>query len=257
MFDVTTYGLEKDIESKVSELLNGDNGANATVKDIVALGVDNDTADKIFADFKNFISQSEGSGTTSEDGGKETESDSTQEEKEEQSVEEEAAAEEEDTTTDGEDTASEDGDTTEENVDTTEENVDTTEENVETESGESEAGVESVDYESMYNDLKLKYEALILTNMISAAIAGIKFTSTFAKDGIIQKIKDKGLEVKDGELIGIADYLTELRSTYPDAFGDGRSNKPYFGKNRGTDADSGSDINKFLQNRYKNNPYFK
>lgn len=250
MFDVTTYGLEKDIESKVSELLNGDSGANATVKDIVALGVDNDTADKIFADFKNFIEQSEGSGTTSEDGGKETDGESTQEEKEEQTVEEEAAAEEEDTTTDGEDTASEDGATVEEDGDTTEENADT-------ESGESDTGVESVDYESMYNDLKLKYEALILTNMISAAIAGIKFTSTFAKDGIIQKIKDKGLEVKDGELIGIADYLTELRSTYPDAFGDGRSNKPYFGKNRGTDADSGSDINKFLQNRYKNNPYFK
>ena len=249
MFDVTTYGLEKDIESKVSELLNGDNGANATVNDITALGVDNDTADKIFADFKNFISQSEGSGTTSEDGGNETESESTQEEKEEQSVEEEATAEE-DTATDGEDTASEDGATVEEDGDTTEENADT-------ESGESDTGVESVDYESMYNDLKLKYEALILTNMISAAIAGIKFTSTFAKDGIIQKIKDKGLEVKDGELIGIADYLTELRSTYPDAFGDGRSNKPYFGKNRGTDADSGSDINKFLQNRYKNNPYFK
>lgn len=250
MFDVTTYGLEKDIESKVSDLLNGDNGANATVKDIVALGVDNDTADKIFADFKNFIEQSEGSGTTSEDGGKETEGESTQEEKEEQTVEEEATAEEEDTTTDGEDTASKDGATVEEDGDTTEENADTG-------SGESDTGVESVDYESMYNDLKLKYEALILTNMISAAIAGIKFTSTFAKDGIIQKIKDKGLEVKDGELIGIADYLTELRSTYPDAFGDGRSNKPYFGKNRGTDADSGSDINKFLQNRYKNNPYFK
>lgn len=250
MFDVTTYGLEKDIESKVSDLLNGDNGANATVKDIKALGVDNDTADKIFADFKNFIEQSEGSGTTSEDGGKETEGESTQEEKEEQTVEEEATAEEEDTTTDGEDTASEDGATVEEDGDTTEENADT-------ESGESDTGVESVDYESMYNDLKLKYEALILTNMISAAIAGIKFTSTFAKDGIIQKIKDKGLEVKDGELVGIADYLTELRSTYPDAFGDGRSNKPYFGKNRGTDADSGSDINKFLQNRYKNNPYFK
>lgn len=250
MFDVTTYGLEKDIESKVSELLNGDNGANATVKDIKALGVDNDTADKIFADFKNFIEQSEGSGTTSEDGGKETEGESTQKEKEEQSVEEEATTEEEDTATDGEDTASEDGATVEEDGDTTEENADT-------ESGESDAGVESVDYESMYNDLKLKYEALILTNMISAAIAGIKFTSTFAKDGIIQKIKDKGLEVKDGELVGIADYLTELRSTYPDAFGDGRSNKPYFGKNRGTDADSGSDINKFLQNRYKNNPYFK
>lgn len=242
MFDVTTYRLEKDIESKVSDLLNGDNGVNATVKDIVALGVDNDTADKIFADFKNFIEQSEGSSTTSEDGGKETEGESTQEEKEEQSVEEEATTEE-DTATDGEDTASKDGATTEENADTG--------------SGESDTGVESVDYESMYNDLKLKYEALILTNMISAAIAGIKFTSTFAKDGIIQKIKDKGLEVKDGELIGIADYLTELRSTYPDAFGDGRSNKPYFGKNRGTDADSGSDINKFLQNRYKNNPYFK
>lgn len=250
MFDVTTYGLEKDIESKVSELLNGDNGANATVNDIKALGVDNDTADKIFADFKNFIEQSEGSGTTSEDGGKETEGESTQEEKEEQTVEEEAAAEEEDTTTDGEDTASEDGATVEDGGDTVEENTDT-------ESGESGAGVESVDYESMYNDLKLKYEALILTNMISAAIAGIKFTSTFAKDGIIQKIKDKGLEVKDGELVGIADYLTELRSTYPDAFGDGRSNKPYFGKNRGTDADSGSDIQKFLQNRYKNNAYFK
>lgn len=256
MFDVTTYGLEKDIESKVSDLLNGDSGANATVNDIIALGVDNDTANKIFEDFKNFIGQSEGSGTTSEDGGKETEGESTQEEKEEQSVEEEATAEEEDTTTDGEDTASEDGATVEEEA-TAEDGGDTVEENTDTESGESGAGVESVDYESMYNDLKLKYEALILTNMISAAIAGIKFTSTFAKDGIIQKIKDKGLEVKDGELVGIADYLTELRSTYPDAFGDGRNNRPYFGKNRGTDADSGSDINKFLQNRYKNNPYFK
>ena len=256
MFDVTTYGLKKDIESKVSDLLNGDSGANATVNDIVALGVDNDTANKIFEDFKNFIGQSEGSVTTSEDGGNETDGESTQEEKEEQSVEEEATVEEEDTTTDGEDTASEDGATVEEAA-TVEDGGDTVEENTDTESGESDAGVESVDYESMYNDLKLKYEALILTNMISAAIAGIKFTSTFAKDGIIQKIKDKGLEVKDGELIGIADYLTELRSTYPDAFGDGRSNKPYFGKNRGTDADSGSDINKFLQNRYKNNPYFK
>ena len=250
MFDVTTYGLEKDIESKVSDLLNGDSGANATVNDITALGVDNDTANKIFEDFKNFIEQSEGSGTTSEDGGKETDGDSTQEESEEQVVEEDATVEEEDGT------ASEEEATVEEDA-TVEDGGDTVEENTDTESGESDAGVESVDYESMYNDLKLKYEALILTNMISAAIAGIKFTSTFAKDGIIQKIKDKGLEVKDGELVGIADYLTELRSTYPDAFGDGRSNKPYFSKSRGTDADSGSDIQKFLQNRYKNNAYFK
>lgn len=250
MFDVTTYGLEKDIESKVSDLLNGDSGANATVNDIVALGVDNDTANKIFEDFKNFIGQSEGSVTTSEDGGKETDGDSTQEESEEQVVEEDATVEEEDGTALEEEATVEEAATVEDGGDTVEENTDT-------ESGESGAGVESVDYESMYNDLKLKYEALILTNMISAAIAGIKFTSTFAKDGIIQKIKDKGLEVKDGELVGIADYLTELRSTYPDAFGDGRSNKPYFSKSRGTDPDSGSDIQKFLQNRYKNNAYFK
>ena len=220
MFDLTPYNLTEDITSKVQSLVDAD---NVTIESLVEVGVSEDTAKSIVDDYAKFKGTDNKGSNESETDDAETEQAEPEVEESEQSDESDSAEKEETT----------------ENKDSTEDST------IETSEKEDEA----VDYKSMYEELLFK-------TLVANAIQGLEFTSSFAKDGIINLIKDKNLNIVDGQLEGVSELIEQLKNEYPDAFKPS-SNKPIFGKTRKSDSSGGSSVATFLSERYKNNPYYK
>ena len=220
MFDLAPYNLTEDITSKVQSLVDAD---NVTIESLVEVGVSEDTAKSIVDDYAKFKGTDNKGSNESETDDAETEQAEPEVEKSEQSDESDSAEKEETT----------------ENKDSTEDST------IETSKQEDEA----VDYKAMYEELLFK-------TLVANAIQGLEFTSSFAKDGIINLIKDKNLNIVDGQLEGVSELIEQLKNEYPDAFKPS-SNKPIFGKTRKSDSNGGSSVATFLSERYKNNPYYK
>ena len=220
MFDLAPYNLTEDITSKVQSLVDAD---NVTIESLVEVGVSEDTAKSIVDDYDKFKG-------TDNKGSNESETDDAETEQAEPEVEESEQSDESDS-------AEKEGTT--ENKDSTEDST------IETSEQEDEA----VDYKAMYEELLFK-------TLVANAIQGLEFTSSFAKDGIINLIKDKNLNIVDGQLEGVSELIEQLKDEYPDAFKPS-SNKPIFGKTRKSDSSGGSSVATFLSERYKNNPYYK
>lgn len=69
--------------------------------------------------------------------------------------------------------------------------------------------------EKEYNQ---KIEERDFNDVLTKALAGEKFSSDFAKTGIINMIKEKGLKREGEKILGLDDYMTELRESQKDAF---------------------------------------
>ena len=220
MFDLAPYNLTEDITSKVQSLVDAD---NVTIESLVEVGVSEDTAKSIVDDYAKF------KGTDNKDSN-ESETDDAETEQAEPEVEESEQSDESDSA---------------EKEETTEDKDSTEDSTIETSEKEDEA----VDYKAMYEELLFK-------TLVANAIQGLEFTSSFAKDGIINLIKDKNLNIVDGQLEGVSELIEQLKNEYPDAFKPS-SNKPIFGKTRKNDSSGGSSVATFLSERYKNNPYYK
>ena len=67
-------------------------------------------------------------------------------------------------------------------------------------------------------DYAAKIEDRDFNDALVKALAGEKFTSEFAKTGIISMIKEKGLKREGEKILGLDDYMTELRESQKDAF---------------------------------------
>ena len=220
MFDLAPYNLTEDITSKVQSLVDDD---NVTIESLVEVGVSEDTAKSIVDDYDKFKG-------TDNKGSNESETDDTETEQAEPEVKESEQSDESD---------SAEKEETTENKDSTKDST--------TETSEKED--ETVDYKAMYEELLFK-------TLVANAIQGLEFTSSFAKDGIINLIKDKNLNIVDGQLEGVSELIEQLKDEYPDAFKPS-SNKPIFGKTRKSDSKENSNVASFLSERYKNNPYYK
>lgn len=220
MFDLAPYNLTEDITSKVQSLVDAD---NVTIESLVEVGVSEDTAKSIVDDYDKFKG-------TDNKGSNESETDDTETEQAEPEVKESEQSDESD---------SAEKEETTENKDSTKDST--------TETSEKED--ETVDYKAMYEELLFK-------TLVANAIQGLEFTSSFAKDGIINLIKDKNLNIVDGQLEGVSELIEQLKDEYPDAFKPS-SNKPIFGKTRKSDSKENSNVASFLSERYKNNPYYK
>lgn len=85
--------------------------------------------------------------------------------------------------------------------------------------------------QQQYNDLQAKYDTDIAdrdaqlaerdySDAIRSAITGkgLKFSSKSAEKAFTASLKEKKLELKDGELVGIDDFINEQREADPDAF---------------------------------------
>jgi hypothetical protein len=69
--------------------------------------------------------------------------------------------------------------------------------------------------EKEYNQ---KIEERDFNDVLTKALAGEKFSSDFAKTGIINMIKDKGLKREGEKILGLDDYMKELKESQKDAF---------------------------------------
>ena len=232
-FDISTYGLEDGIVDKVTTYLNL-KGADVESGGLVEIGVPEDVADKIVTDYKASLE-----GDTDDKEGETSETEDGQTEETEQ-TEGEGETETSDDTGESDDTEGADDtdgtDGTDGADNTTDDDNSTAEDDI---------------------DWKQKYEELLFSNMVADAIRGIEFTSSFAKDGVIDLIRKKNLQIVDGKLEGVSELIEEIKSEYPDAFAP-TNKRPIFGRTRGTQSDSGTNsAMAYLAQRYKNNPYFR
>ncbi len=232
-FDISTYGLEKGIVDKVTTYLN-DKGADVESGGLVEIGVPEDVATKIVSDYKASLE-----GDTDDKEGETSETETEQTEETEQ-------AEGEGETETSDDTGESDGTEGADGTDAADGTGDTDTAN----DGDNSTAEDDIDW-------KQKYEELLFSNMVADAIRGIEFTSSFAKDGVIDLIRKKNLQIVDGKLQGISELIEEIKSEYPDAFAP-TNKRPIFGRTRGTQSDSGTNgAMAYLAQRYKNNPYFR
>ena len=67
-------------------------------------------------------------------------------------------------------------------------------------------------------DYAAKIEERDFNDALIKALSGEKFTSEFAKTGIISMIKEKGLKREGEKILGLDDYMNELRESQKDAF---------------------------------------
>lgn len=78
-------------------------------------------------------------------------------------------------------------------------------------------------YKKRSEDAEKNYKAEIAkrdkNDLIDKALAEIKFSSKYAKQSIMDRLKaDEDLRVKDGKLIGMNDIIASYRESDPDAF---------------------------------------
>lgn len=232
-FDISTYGLEDGIVDKVTTYLNL-KGADVESGGLVEIGVPEDVATKIVSDYKASLE-----GDTDDKEGKTSETEAEQTEETEQ-AEGEGETETSDDTGESDDTEGADGTDNADYTDGTDNATD----------GDNSTAEDNVDW-------KQKYEELLFSNMVADAIRGIEFTSSFAKDGVIDLIRKKNLQIVDGKLQGVSELIEEIKTEYPDAFAP-TNKRPIFGRTRGTQSDSGTNsAMAYLAQRYKNNPYFR
>lgn len=238
-FDISTYGLDDGIVDKVTAYL-GEKGADVDADGLVEIGVPEDVATKIVTDYKASLEGDTGDkeGETSETEGEQTE--------ETEQTEVEGETETSDDTGESDDTEGTDGTDGADGTEGTD-GTDGTDTATDDDNSTAEDNV----------DWKQKYEELLFSNMVADAIRGIEFTSSFAKDGVIDLIRKKNLQIVDGKLEGVSELIDEIKAEYPDAFAP-TNKRPIFGRTRGTQSESGTNsAMAYLAQRYKNNPYFR
>lgn len=54
--------------------------------------------------------------------------------------------------------------------------------------------------------------------LLREKLSGVKFTSEYAKKGVFDEIKAKGLKVEDGQILGFDDAFSAIKEAQPSAF---------------------------------------
>ena len=78
------------------------------------------------------------------------------------------------------------------------------------------------DWKKKLEDSEKQYAAQLeerdFTDALTKAMEGEKFTSEFAKKGIMDMIRNKGFKRDGDKILGLDDYMKELRESQKDAF---------------------------------------
>lgn len=87
-----------------------------------------------------------------------------------------------------------------------------------------------------------------------SAVSGVKFSSESAKKAFLSDLKAKKLPVQEGKLLGFDDYLKSYKESDPGAFAQEKAAPTVTvgGKGQAPAASNQS----FLDNKYKNNPFY-
>lgn len=85
------------------------------------------------------------------------------------------------------------------------------------------------DYEQKMKDQKKEYEDALyerdFSDALTAAMEEYKFTSEYAKKSVIAEIKEAGLKLVDGKIIGLNDMVETIKSKDASAFVDEEQEK--------------------------------
>ena len=78
------------------------------------------------------------------------------------------------------------------------------------------------EWETKYNKAQEEATAKIAemeySSVLKDALSGEKFSSTYARDGIMSEICGKKLPLTDGKIVGLEETMNEIRKAQPDAF---------------------------------------
>lgn len=73
-------------------------------------------------------------------------------------------------------------------------------------------------YEKAEKDYKAKVAEMEFDNLLSGKLADVKFTSDYAKKGVFDEIKGKGLKVENGSILGFDEVFNSIKEAQPSAF---------------------------------------
>lgn len=80
------------------------------------------------------------------------------------------------------------------------------------------------EYKKKYEDAEQEYTKklaeLETDNALKDKLSGIKFTSDYARRGVFDEIKAKGLKYENGNFLGFDDALNAIKTANPNAFND-------------------------------------
>lgn len=74
------------------------------------------------------------------------------------------------------------------------------------------------DYENQKTAWEQEKSEAAYTEVLNKHLGDIKFTSKFAREGIISRLRENKLEIKDGKLEDFEGQINALKETEPDAF---------------------------------------
>lgn len=79
-------------------------------------------------------------------------------------------------------------------------------------------------YKKRTEELDAEYKQKIadrdFTDALKVAMDGYKFTSESAKESVLNKVKSQGLKLSEGKILGLGDYIDQLKESDPSAFVD-------------------------------------
>lgn len=84
-------------------------------------------------------------------------------------------------------------------------------------------------FENAENEYKKKVAEMTFDNLLSDKLSDVKFTSEYAKKGVFNEIKEKGLKVDNGSIIGFDEVFESIKKAQPSAF-ESDEPKPQFTK---------------------------
>lgn len=74
------------------------------------------------------------------------------------------------------------------------------------------------DYKNKYEQLDKQMKERDYQDAVEACLSGYKFTSDLARKAVVAEIKEKGLTLEDGKLLGADEYMKGVMESNPGAF---------------------------------------
>ena len=108
--------------------------------------------------------------------------------------------------------------------------------------------------EKAENDAKAQVAELQHDFAAERAVSGVQFSSDSAKRAFLSDLKAKKLPLQEGKLLGFEDYLKSYKESDPGAFAPEKAAPTVTVGGKGQAPASSNQS--FLDNKYKNNPFY-
>lgn len=108
--------------------------------------------------------------------------------------------------------------------------------------------------EKAENDAKAQVAELQNDFAAERAVSGVQFSSDSARRAFLSDLKAKKLPLQEGKLLGFEDYLKSYKESDPGAFAPEKAAPTVTVGGKGKTPETSA--RSYLDNKYKNNPYY-